>query len=152
MGRVGAQVVAEGTVAAAEALWFDVRRWATFVDGFGAVARADETWPRAGAIVWDSRPDGRGRVVERVVSHAPGAGHEADVEDERLTGRQAVRFADAGEGRVAVALELRYQLKQRYPWTPVVDALFIRRAVGDSLRRTLRRFAIELAAEVDLGV
>ena len=151
MGRVAARIVADGDPASAEALWLDVRRWPTVVDGFGAVARVDEGWPRSGAIVWDSRPGGRGRVVERVASYAAGAEHAADVEDERLTGRQVVRFAAEGEGRVAVGLELRYQLKQRYPWTPFVDVFFIRRAVGDSLRRTLRRFAIELESEAELA-
>jgi polyketide cyclase/dehydrase/lipid transport protein len=151
MGRVAARVVAEGGPEAAEALWFDVRRWPSFVDGFGALRSVDDAWPRGGAIVWDSRPGGRGRVVERVVSHAPGRRHEADVDDEKMTGRQVVGFQPAGAGRTEVAVELRYELKDRYPWTPVLDLLFIRRAVGDSLRRTLRRFAIELEAERELA-
>jgi len=150
MGRVAARIVADASAEAAEALWFDVRRWPTFVDGFGAVARLEEGWPRAGAVVWDSRPGGRGRVVERVVSYTAGGEQQLDVEDERLTGRQTVAFEPADGGRVGVSLMLRYQLKQRYPWTPLVDVFFIRRAVGDSLRRTLRRFAIELEAEREL--
>jgi hypothetical protein len=40
------------------------------VDGLGHVFKVDEGWPRApGAVaIWDSKPGGRGRVLERVVS------------------------------------------------------------------------------------
>jgi hypothetical protein len=61
-----------------------------------------------------------------------------------------VRFAALGEDRVSVSLELRYRLKRRYPGVEIVDVLFIRRALRASLARTLRRFAIELAAEREL--
>jgi uncharacterized membrane protein len=137
-------------VADAEALWYDVGRWSAFVDGFGHLAGVDDAWPAGGAVVWDSRPGGRGRVLERVVSHAPGAGQELEVEDEKVRARQAVRFADAGDGRAAVEVELRYEIKERAPWTPLVDAVFVRRAMADSLRRTLRRFAVEMAADAEL--
>jgi hypothetical protein len=51
---------------------------------------------------------------------------------------------------VRIALELRYRLKRTDVFAPVVDAVFVRRALRDSLERTLRRFAIELAAEREL--
>ena len=150
MGRARAEIEAPGRLTAAEALWYDSRRWATFVDGFGHLAKLDEGWPREGSVVWDSHPGGRGRVVERVARYAAGDGQDLEVEDEKLTGTQSVRFAAAGEDRVRVSLELRYRLKRSYPFVEVVDALFIRRALRDSLARTLRRFAIELAAEREL--
>ena len=42
-----------------------------------------------------------------------------------------------------MALELEYELKDRNLFTPLTDALFIRRALRDSLKRTLLRFARE---------
>ncbi len=150
MGRARAEIEAAGRLTAAEALWYDARRWPTFIDGFGHLARIDEGWPREGSVVWDSHPGGRGRVLERVARYAAGDGQDLDVEDEKLTGTQSVRFAAAGEQRVRVSLELRYKLKRSYPLVEVVDAVFIKRALRDSLARTLRRFAIELAAEREL--
>jgi hypothetical protein len=50
-----------------------------------------------------------------------------------------------------VRLELEYELKQANLLTPLVDLLFIRRALRDSLRRTLARFGYERRAEMDLG-
>ena len=67
-----------------------------------------------------------------------------------MTGTQSVRFAPAGTDRVTVSLEWRYRLKRSFPGSAVVDFNFIRRAMRDSLGRTLRRFAIELAAEREL--
>ena len=53
---------------AALALWTDPSRWATFVEGFARVLERDEDWPAEGAkVVWESMPDGRGRVTEKVV-------------------------------------------------------------------------------------
>jgi hypothetical protein len=47
-----------------------------------------------------------------------------------------------------VTLSLEYSLKSRTPLTPVVDALFVRRAIRDSLGRTLARFAAERAGDL----
>jgi hypothetical protein len=151
MGRARTKMVALGRLSEAEALWYDTARWSSFVDGFGHLGKVDEVWPREGAsVVWDSRPGGRGRVLERAVRYAAGDGQDVAVEDERVIGTQSVRFAPAGEDRVAVSLELRYKLKHTFPGSPVVDFVFIRRAMRDSLARTLRRFAIELSAEREL--
>jgi hypothetical protein len=149
MGRVRSEVRIPAREAEAEALWYDTSRWASFVDGFARVVSVDEGWPREGAIAWDSRPGGRGRVLERVTGYAAGDGQVADVEDDKLSGRQRVRFR-AGDGGVVVGLELDYQLKRRPPGHQLVDVLFIRKALRDSLARTLRRFAIELTSEHDL--
>ena len=149
MGRVQVSVEAPGTVAAAEALWLDTRRWPSFVDGLAHVANVHEPWPEAGGrLAWDSRPGGRGRVAERVLERRAGEGQKVRVEDERLEGEQTVAFARGPEG-VTITLELDYRLKQGGPVRAVVDALFIRRALGDSLRRTAVRFARELAADLE---
>jgi hypothetical protein len=148
MGRVRSEVRIRAREHEAEALWYDTSRWASFVEGFARVVRADDGWPReGGAITWDSRPGGRGRVLERVTGYAAGDGQVAEVEDDKLTGRQRVRFRAEGD-EVVVALELDYELKRRPPGWRIVDALFIRRAIRDSLARTLRRFAIELTSEL----
>ena len=42
---------------------------------------------------------------------------------------------------VQVELTLSYRLQRRSPVTPVVDLLFIRRAMASSLETTLSRFA-----------
>jgi hypothetical protein len=47
-----------------------------------------------------------------------------------------------------VSLTLEYTLKERNLITPIVDLLFIRRALRDSLRRTVTRFGHERRAEV----
>ena len=151
MGRARTKMVALGRLSDAEALWYDTGRWSSFVDGFGRLGKVDEGWPREGAsVIWDSRPGGRGRVLERVARYAAGDGQDVEVEDERVTGTQSIRFAANGDDRVAVSLELRYRLKRTFPGIAIVDLIFIRRAMRDSLARTLRRFAIELAAEREL--
>jgi len=103
----------------------------------------------------------KGRAVEaervwydksRWASWVDGFGHlvTLEVEDAKLEGTQRVEF-EPGPESVKVTLSLEYRLKERTPVTPVVDLLFIRRALGDSLRRTLRRFSLELAAERQFG-
>jgi hypothetical protein len=143
----------------AAALWTDVDRWATFVEGFAHVLERDPDWPKAGSkLVWQSIPGGRGRVTERVVSWvAPNEGPgklSAQVFEEALTGTQTVWF-ELAEGGTRVNLELSYELQ---PTTfarqgvigKLADIFFIRRALSDSLARTLRRFATEAEEEVAL--
>jgi len=150
MARAAVRTVVEGPVGAAEQLWYDPTRWPSFVDGFAHVVRVDEGWPAAGArSVWDSTPAGRGRVSERVIDHRPGEGQTLAVEDPRVHGTQEVRFSAVEDG-TEVRLELVYELKERNPLTPLIDLLFIRRAMRDSLRRTLTRFRRELAADREL--
>jgi hypothetical protein len=140
-------------------LWTNVTRWATFIEGFGHAVERDPSWPAAGSkLVWESTPGGRGRVTERVLSWV--APHEGpgklatQVFEESLVGTQTVTF-EPGEGGSRVTLELQYELQ---PTTfarqgligKVADVLFIRRALSDSLARTLRRFATEAEEEVAL--
>ena len=151
MGRASASVSVPGRAAEAEALWYDRDRWAAWVDGFGHVVELEGEWPQRGArVVWDSPPGGRGRVQERVVAYETRTGQTLEVEDATLTGRQRVAF-EPGPDAVEVTLSLEYEIKHRTAFTPIVDRLFVRRAVRDSLRRTLSRFANERKAEIQFG-
>jgi hypothetical protein len=152
MGRVRARIDLPGQASAAEALWYDTRRWPAFVDGLKHVARVNRDWPRPGAeVVWDSHPGGRGRVLERVVEYEARRGQAVAVEDERIRGTQRVGFAPHERG-VAITLELDYALKDaRLNFAPL-DLLFIRRPQREALERTLRRFAAELRADHDPGL
>jgi Polyketide cyclase / dehydrase and lipid transport len=148
MGRVRASVVVPGLASAAEALWYDQRRWPAFVDGLKHVARIEGNWPAAGSrVLWDSTPGGRGRVQERVLAYEPRTGQELAVEDEKIRGTQRVAFVPR-EGGVVVSLELQYELKESKPLMKLVDLLFVRRPQRESLERTLRRFATELRDDV----
>jgi hypothetical protein len=147
MGRVRARIDVPGQASAAEALWYDTRRWPAFVDGLKHVARVTGEWPQPGAeVVWDSHPGGRGRVLERVVEYEARRGQAVAVEDEKIRGTQRVGFTPHADG-VAIALELDYELKDpRLRFAPL-DLLFIRRPQREALERTLRRFAAELRDE-----
>jgi hypothetical protein len=63
-----------------------------------------------------------------------------------MRGTQRVAFTPLEDG-VEVTLALDYQLKQGSIVRPLLDILFIRRALRDSLRRTLARFDRELEEE-----
>ena len=153
MGTARASIRVPAQVSAAEALWYDTRRWASFVEGFAHVTKLEGEWPKAGSrVVWTSTPDGRGLVAERVTAYEVRGGQTVEVEDEKLTGTQSVAFRPAAKGGCEVTVEFRYALKDRNPLTPLVDGLFIRRAFGDALRRTLARFARELKADAELGI
>jgi ribosome-associated toxin RatA of RatAB toxin-antitoxin module len=131
-------------------LWTDVRRWATFVDGFAHPERVDETWPEKGAkLVWKSVPGGRGAVTERVTKADKPRLHEVNVFEEKLDGTQRATFTPDEDG-TRVDLELDYKVSVGGPLRPVVDVLFIRRAQNDALARTLRRFATEAEEQAAL--
>jgi Polyketide cyclase / dehydrase and lipid transport len=135
---------------AAYAAWVDLSRWPAFIDGFGRVEHADESWPAVGAeLVWVSLPSGRGRVHETVVACKPGALLETRVREEQLEGTQTVSFERSGDG-ARVGLELAYRLSGGGPLRFLVDLLFVRRAEGEALDRTLGRFAVEAAQEAAL--
>ena len=151
------EIEVSASLAEVQALWFDHSRWASWVDGFGHLVEVRDPWPGdGGEIVWQSNPYGRGRVDERVVSFAVGEGQEAEVEDDRMTARQVVGFAAASGavgaggdgGATRVTLEFDYRIKRARPWMFLVDALFIRRVMGDSLGRTLEGFAREVDSPV----
>ena len=152
MGRVKVELQLPGVATSdAEELWYDTVRWPTFVDGFGHVHKVAAGWPRepGAVVVWDSKPGGRGRVLERVVSFEARVGQTVEVEDEKIFGRQTVGFAPGADG-TTVTLELDYAIKQDRGVPAVVDFVFVRRPMRDSLKRTLVRFGREARAPADL--
>jgi hypothetical protein len=150
MGKAEASVEVGGLASEAEALWYDPVRWPAWIDGFGHVVDVPTTWPAEGRLVWNSTPGGRGRVLETVTAYEPRGGQTLAVEDSRLRGTQRVEFTP-GPDNVKITLSLDYELKERNPLTPLVDLLFVRRAIVASLRRTLARFARERRADAELG-
>ena len=132
-------------------LWTDLTRWPTFVDGFAHAEEVDEAWPaERSKLVWRSTPAGRGQVTEKVVVCEPGHRFVTQVFEDRMSGAQAVTFQPIDDGRTRVDIELDYKLTHGGPLSAITDLLFIRRAITDALRRTLRRFAIEAAEEAAL--
>ncbi len=68
-----------------------------------------------------------------------------------MTATQRVAF-EPKEGGVEVTLSLDYALKQGGgPIKPVIDFLFIRRAISDALKRTVDRFGRELRADAEIA-
>jgi len=145
MRRTSATGSYAASIEQAEGLWYDTEHWPAWIDGLARVTGLEGNWPALGAAVtWESNPAGRGRVLERVVGYEPGRGQTLDVEDDSIRGRQSVAFEEL-DGGVKVELTLEYELKARSLITPVVDVLFIRRAMTTSLESTLARFGGELA-------
>jgi Polyketide cyclase / dehydrase and lipid transport len=140
-----------GTVSEAERCWYDTERWYRWVDGLDRVLAVDRAWPDPGGSVrWESNPAGRGQVTERVVAREPRHGQTLEVQDASIRGRQRVAFAALDPG-VEVTLTLEYEIERRTPLTPLVDLLFIRRAMATSLATTVSRFGIELQAARQVG-
>jgi Polyketide cyclase / dehydrase and lipid transport len=136
----------EGTVPEAEHCWYDTTAWSHWIDGLDRVVAVEGPWPRPGAtVIWESGPAGRGRVTEHVTAHEPLTGQTVEVQDVSIRGRQTVTFTPASPG-VEVALTLEYQLLRRSIVSPLVDFLFIRRAMAASLEATVARFGVELEA------
>jgi uncharacterized membrane protein len=133
------------------ALWTDVRRWPTFVEGFSKVVDRSPDWPTKGAkVVWASTPGGRGQVTEKVIVAEPAARFETRVFEEALNATQVTSFARAEDGRTRVELRLDYELTRSGPLRALADVLFIRRALSQALHRTLARFATEAAEQAAL--
>lgn len=147
MPRAQASIVVPGRIAEAEDLFYDTDRWPTWVDGFGRVVERRDDWPRAGGrLSWDSRPGGRGRVVERVAAFVAGEGQTATVEDAAMRGTQMVAFAPEGDD-TRVTLTLEFEIKEGRVLRPLAS-FFARRVMTDSLRRTLQRFAVERESDL----
>lgn len=144
MRTVGASQTFAGTVHEAERCWYDTSSWQLWVDGLDRVVSVDPGWPQiGGSVTWVSGPAGRGRVIERVRSYEPLGGQSLEVTDDSIEGRQSVSFTPVDDG-VEVVFTLEYRIKQRNPFTGLVDFLFIRRAMELSLRTTLAAFGVEL--------
>jgi hypothetical protein len=135
--------------AAALELWRDVERWPSFVEGFARRLELSPDWPAPGArVVWESSPGGRGRVTETVVEHETDR-FSTQVFEDALMGTQTLRVAPAPDG-AEVELTLDYELVKYGPLAGIADAIFIRRALRDALRRTLFRFGVEAEEEAEL--
>jgi Polyketide cyclase / dehydrase and lipid transport len=148
VARAQADVVL--TPEAALRLWTDVDRWSTFVEGFARTLERSGDWPAAGSrVVWESTPAGRGRVTENVVEGGGPDRFVTTVFEERLNGTQTFRVVESEAGSRA-ELALEYELTKYGPLAFVADAIFIRRAIRDMLRRTLRRFSVEAEEEAGL--
>jgi polyketide cyclase/dehydrase/lipid transport protein len=131
------------------ALWTDVRRWSFFVEGFARVLEVSPEWPEEGSrLVWESTPAGRGRVTEKVLGSGDSS-FSTRVFDKSLAGTQTLRTQPAPDGS-RMELSLEYELTRGGPLSALADLIFIRRALRDSLRRTLRRFAVEAEEEAGL--
>ena len=130
-------------------VWTDVERWPSFVEGFARRLELTEAWPeQGGRMVWESTPDGRGRVTETVTERS-GERFSTQVYEKALAGTQTLRALPASDGS-EVELSLEYELARYGPLRGIADALFIRRALRDSLRRTLFRFGVEAEEEARL--
>jgi hypothetical protein len=152
VGKVRVTRAFPGSIHEAELCWYDTKRWPDWVDGLRRVIDVDTQWPRTGStVVWESGPAGRGRVRERVVAYEARRGQTVEVEDGSITGTQALAFAPTNDG-VEVTLTLQYAIKQRSPLTPLVDLLFVRRAMGASLAKTLAAFGAALEESRRRGV
>ena len=142
MRRASARSMLPLTPSDALRLWADVDRWPSFVEGYARRLELTEAWPEPGGrVVWESTPDGRGRVTEIVLERAPDR-FSTQVFEEALAGTQTLRALPASDGS-EVELSLEYELAKYGPLGGVADALFIRRALRDALRRTLYRFSLE---------
>jgi hypothetical protein len=138
------------TPEAALRLWTDVDRWATFIEGFAHPLERSPEWPAGGArLVWESTPAGRGRVTEKVAESEGPDRFVTQVFEDRLHGTQTFRVVES-EGGSRAELSLEYKLTKYGPLSAIADAIFIRRAIRDSLRRTLARFAVEAEEEAGL--
>jgi uncharacterized protein YndB with AHSA1/START domain len=150
MGVARERAVTALPPAAALDLWLDTARWPTFVDGLARIERRHERWPEPGAsVVWQSRPGGRGTVTLKVLELEPPSRVVVQVFDDKLTGRETVVVEPDGNGSL-MHVELDYSLNQGGPLMAIADAVFIRRALRDSIRRTLGRFVVEAEEEAAL--
>jgi polyketide cyclase/dehydrase/lipid transport protein len=152
--RASARAALPLTPPEALALWADVERWPSFVEGFARHVELTPNWPEPGGrIVWESTPDGRGRVTETVTQSAPDR-FTTQIFEQALTGTQTLRVLPANDGSEddgsEAELSLEYELTRYGPLGGVADALFIRRALRDALRRTLFRFGVEAEEEASL--
>ena len=149
MRRASARAAVPVTPPEVLRLWSDTSRWPSFVEGFARRLELTDAWPEPGGrVVWESTPDGRGRVTETVTERAADR-FSTRVYEDALAGTQTLRALPASDGS-EVELSLEYELARYGPLRGIADALFIRRALRDALRRTLFRFGVEAQEEAQL--
>ena len=141
-----AQIV-DASPAEVFALWEQTDAWPRFVEGCARVMELGESWPAVGSwVVWRSHPVGRGTVREEVVESGP-AEFATNALDSSVVGTQRLTATPLPDGSgTELTLDLDYELVNATIFQTSMDWVFIRRALRDSLRRTLARFAQELAA------
>ena len=136
MPEVRASAAVSGPAEPVLELWYDTRRWPVFVDGLKTVLRVDPAWPVSGSVIWESTPHGPGTTRETALG-----GGAVRVEDPRMIATRTVHFADD-----VLHVTLEYKLTGANP----IVGFFVKRALRDSLRRTLARFARERQADLEL--
>jgi uncharacterized protein YndB with AHSA1/START domain len=150
---VEAEVEIDAPLADVWELYFDPRRWASWVDGFSAVESSSGYPEPGGTLVWRSTPAGRGRVSERVLAHESRELHRAAFSDPAAEGELQTRFemlpAREGERRTRVHQTLSYSLLGGGPLRRLTDLLFVRSQMRGSLARSLDELRAE--AEADSG-
>jgi hypothetical protein len=137
-------VTVEASLAEAWEHYLDPAGWSMWVDGFGRVGALDGYPEVGGSLRWVSIPAGRGEVIERVLDHEPRRLHRVEFSDSSSEGELRTTFAIEGSGTV-VTQELDYRLVSRGPFAWLTDRLFIRSQIRGSMRRSLERFALEVA-------
>lgn len=141
--------VAGVTPAAIIAAWVETDRWSAIVDGFSRIVERSSDWPAPRSfVIWESGGGGRGRVSEEVEAHDPAGRFATMVADPQLAGTQTlmatvVPTPDGGE-TTRVELVLDYELTGASMFQSLMDSLFIRRALRDSLRRTVAGLVAEV--------
>jgi len=153
VARIRSHTLVPGPVSAAEALWHDLRRWPSFVEGLSRLDKTEGSWPEPGSrVVWSGPPGGRARMVEASARLVLRESHVAEVEDERLRGTRTVSFAPDHDGLVRVTVELEYAPKAAGGPGGLLSRLLMARREREALDHTLRRFRIERMADVDEGL
>jgi hypothetical protein len=147
--RATATKLAEATPEAALAMWKDSDRWPSFVEGCARVIERDGGWPEVGSwVVWRSHTGGRGTVREEVVASPPSSFATRTL-DSSVVGTQTLSAVLMPGAGAELTLDLEYELVDASVFQATMDWVFIRRALRDSLRRTLARFAEELAVPAE---
>lgn len=151
MGRASESVLVEAPASAVWDLYFDRTRWRGWVDGFGDVSRWDDRYPETGArIQWDSKPGGRGRVLEEVLIHDPRSLHRIRFEDQTALGFLETEFEPQGQAACRVTATVEYAVKDAGPLNFITDALFIRRSMAQSIGRSLTRLKRDVEGDQEL--
>ncbi len=150
MARLTESLLVSASLAETWAFYFEPRSWASWVDGFGSLERADGYPEGGGTLVWNSNPAGRGTVRERVLEHSPRTRHRIEFADPESSGELLSQFAVEGE-RTRVTLTMEYRLSARGPLSGLTDRLFVRGQIRQALQRTLLRFKHEAEEAARVG-
>jgi uncharacterized protein YndB with AHSA1/START domain len=150
MADVEASVEIAAPLADVWELYFDPRRWPSWVDGFSAITSSEGYPETGGELRWTSTPAGRGAVTERVLEHEPRRLHRVGFTDPGAEGELEVVFemVPGGEAdrRTKVTQRLSYRLRSAGPLGGITDRLFIRGQMRGSLERSLTDLRSEAEA------